>query len=157
MKKILLTGFIYALSLCPLVAAEDLEPESLPDTITEQAVEQKTYTQNYSDPEYKGLNFWKEMVNMVLTLGMILVFLFALTRIMHRMQTGRIRHNNVGGIIKIMDHRPLSTKTGLYLLQVHNRMILVADTQTGTTLLADFSADEVGVAEESESPPPFKL
>ncbi|MEC7840486.1 MAG: flagellar biosynthetic protein FliO [Chlamydiota bacterium] len=88
--------------------------------------------------EYEETDFWKELTNMFVTLALIVAVLVALTWIMRRMQTSRIMYANDSSTIKVIDHRALSQKTGLYLIQVPGRAVLIADTHAGVTKLADF-------------------
>lgn len=87
--------------------------------------------------EYVESNFWYELANMLLTLSVILVLLFSLIWIMKKMQTSRIKFHNDSSIIKIIDHRPLSAKTGLYLIEIKGKEILISDSPTGVTHLTD--------------------
>lgn len=87
--------------------------------------------------EYIENNFWYEIANMLLTLSIILIILFSLIWIMKKMQSSRIKFHNDSSLIKIIDHRPLSAKTGLYLIEVKGKEILISDSPTGVTYLTD--------------------
>jgi flagellar biogenesis protein FliO len=99
---------------------------------------------------FEGDHFWKELVNMFITLGLIILVLVALVWIMRRMQTTRIKFANESSYIKLVDHRALSAKSAVYLLHIQGRAIIVSDSQNGMTRLADFPIDEQ--TEETESP-----
>lgn len=91
-----------------------------------------------SEPQQDENHFLKELLNMLFTLGGIIFLLFGVTWVMKRMQSGRIKYNNNSSLIKIADHRALSTKTGIYLIHVHGQAILIADSHNGATHLATF-------------------
>lgn len=96
-----------------------------------------------SEPQYDDNHFFNELINMLVTLGGIVILLIGVTWIMKRMQSTRIKYTNSSSLIKIADHRALSTKTGIYLIHVHGRAILIADSQNGATHLADFPIDSL--------------
>lgn len=110
----------------------------LPENVSESPEANSNYTQ------YDENYFWGELVNMLITLGCIVVLLAALMWIMKRMQTSRVRYANEASIIKVIDQRALSPKTSIYLLQINQKAIVVADTQSGATRLAEFSMSELG-------------
>jgi flagellar biogenesis protein FliO len=89
-------------------------------------------------PEFGDSTFWGEMLDMLITLGMIIGILVALTWVMRKMQTSRVKFANESSVIKVIDHRPLSTKSAVYLLQVYDRAIAIADSPSGISLLAEF-------------------
>jgi len=125
---------LFVFGLAPVFADEDPTPtEQTPKYFPEEFAEKGLYEDTY---------FWKELANMFLTLALIVAVLVALIWIMRRMQNTRIKYANESSIIKILDHRALSQKTGLYLIQVPGKAILIADTQTGVTRLADYPLRE---------------
>lgn len=110
-------------------------------------VTQEKASDFYDLPEnsqYDESHFWGELINMLVTLGCILLVLGALLWMMRRMQTSRIKYANETGLIKVIDHRVLSQKTSIYLLQIDQKAILIADTQNGTTHLAEFPLSDIG-------------
>lgn len=121
--------------------------------------EQKTLPPKYfaqeikDQPPYEEDHFWSELMNMFITLGFIIALLIGLAWIMRKMQTSRIQYTNESSLLKIVDHRSLSSKSSLYLIHVHDRAIVLADTQSGTTALADFPIENES-KNTKESPVP---
>lgn len=92
-------------------------------------------------PLYDENTFWGELINMFITLGFIIIILIALAWVMRRMQNTRIQYGNESSVIKLIDHRSLSAKSVVYLLHIHGRAVVVSESQSGMTRLADFPID----------------
>lgn len=86
-------------------------------------------------------HFWEELVNMLFTLGFVLLVLIGLVWVMKRMQQARVQQGNASGEIQIVDCRPLSAKSSIYLLHIHGRAIVVSESVNGVTQLSEFSVD----------------
>lgn len=98
-----------------------LDPEAI---LKEQALEESSDT-----------NFYKEFFNMLLTLGFLLVVLFAVSYFLRRMNLSRIRLANDSTSIKILDQRSLSARSSIFVLQYGNQEYLIGETSNGMTLL----------------------
>lgn len=149
MKNILLFIFIFLqISSNGLCYSEERDP------IEVEKVQPPYFLAEFAaEPQHDENHFLKELLNMLVTLGGIVILLIGVTWVMKRMQTTRIKYTNTSSLIKIADHRALSTKTGIYLIHVHGRAILIADSQGGATHLADFPIDpqEVNIEGEVDS------
>ena len=124
-------------------------------SVDDEKVQPSYFQAEFSpEPQYDDNNFFNELINMLVTLGGIVLLLIGITWVMKRMQSTRIKYTNSSSLIKIADHRALSTKTGIYLIHVHDRAILIADSQNGATHLADFPInhllDEEDVSKEKK-------
>lgn len=130
-----------------------LHGESVPEQLSSSLPTEKQPLPFFGvDPEVDDdSRFWTEMGNMLITLGMIVGILVALTWIMKKMQNTRLKFANDGSLIKVIDHRPISTKSAVYLLHVHDRAILIADSANGTTCLAVFPLND-GVEATENTP-----
>jgi len=122
-----------------MYAAEEKAPSFDPQEILkEQAVE-----------EAQESNFYKEFVNMLITLGFLLAILFAISFILRRMNLAKVTYANESSAIKILDQRALSPRSAVFVLQYKGKEYFVGETQSGITILSQ---------EEGEiSPPPKKF
>lgn len=129
------------LSSFPIHSENNTEPPK-------KAVEKtgpKYFTDTPEDkPVYDESSFWGELINMFITLGFIIVILIALAWIMRRMQSSRIQYANESSVIKLIDHRSLSTKSAVYLLHIEGHAVVVAESPSGMAKLADFPIDAEG-------------
>jgi len=91
--------------------------------------------------------FYKEFLNMLFTLGMILAVLLALSWVVRRMTNNRMKEANDTSAIKIIDRRSISPKTVIYLIDVNGKGIAVAESHTCVVHLGN-----VPVAKD-EAPP----
>lgn len=83
--------------------------------------------------------FMSEFMNMLSTLAIIIVFIFIATWFLKRMLNVKVQQMNTTSLIKITERRSLSPKTVLYLLEIRDKEIAVAETAQGLTLLGEFA------------------
>jgi len=73
---------------------------------------------------YKGA-FVKMMVTLLAIIALIVISVWMLRRISH----GRMKQMNYGRSIKILERRPLSAKSVLYLVEVDGKRVVVSESQ----------------------------
>lgn len=86
-------------------------------------------------------HFFRDFVNMLTTLGLIVATIFFISWFLKRMVNTRIEQANTASIIKIVERRALSPKSALYVVEVYNKQILVGETSSGIKTLAEFPID----------------
>lgn len=91
--------------------------------------------------------FLSDMLNMLTTLGLMVVVLVGISWFLKKMLNTRIQQANSNSLIKIHERRALSPKTAIYLLDICGKGIVVAESQNGVVHLAD-----VSISEEEEQP-----
>jgi len=82
-------------------------------------------------PSYEGAFF-----KMMLTLALLLVFIFISVWLLRRLSRGRLAQLNNSRSIKILERRPLSGKSILYLVEVEGKRIVIAESQLEVRPLA---------------------
>lgn len=82
--------------------------------------------------------FFGEFVRMMLSLGFILALLLIGTWLFKKVLQTRLQQVNLTSSIKILEKRALNPKAAVYLLEVQDRKILIAETPTGIASLAVF-------------------
>jgi|688.fasta_scaffold02054_6 flagellar biogenesis protein FliO len=88
-------------------------------------------------------HFLRDMLQMMLTLGLIVAMIFFITWLLKKVLSSRIQQLNATSDIKILDRRSLSPKSVIYILEARGRGIIVAESTNGLTHLSDFSSDTV--------------
>ncbi|MCI0382603.1 MAG: flagellar biosynthetic protein FliO [Chlamydiae bacterium] len=73
---------------------------------------------------YQGA-FLKMMLTLLALIILIVITVWLLRRISH----GRLKHFNSGKAIKILERRPLSAKSILYLIQIEDKKMVIAESQ----------------------------
>ena len=68
-------------------------------------------------------------VKMMLTLVALIVLIGLSVWMLRKLGEGRIRQANLGRTIKVIEKRALSAKSVLYLIEVHGKKIVVAESQ----------------------------
>lgn len=93
--------------------------------------------------------FFSEFLNMLATLGLVIALILIAAWFIKRLLNTRMEQINTSSLIKIIDKRSISPKTGLYLLEIYDKKVLIAETQAGVAKLAEFGTE----SSDSESPP----
>lgn len=75
--------------------------------------------------------FTDELLNMVITLGMVIAVIFALAWIMKRMLNAKVQQENVTSNIKVIERRTISSKSGIYVLEIFDKILVVAESPAG--------------------------
>lgn len=87
--------------------------------------------------------FLSEFINMMTTLGIIVVIILIATWFLKKMVNSRIQQLNTSSYIKIVERRTLTPKTSLYLLDIHGKGFIVAESTNGVTSLGSFDVNEI--------------
>lgn len=91
--------------------------------------------------------FVGEFFNMILYLGLLLVLMTFLLWVVKRMTATRLEQTNRASSIKVLERRTLTPKTTIYILQILDKEIAIADSHNGVTKLS-----EIPYEEEPEKP-----
>lgn len=90
---------------------------------------------------YQGA-FTKMMLSLLALIVLIVISVWILKRVSH----GRMRQLNSGHFIKILERRPLSAKSILYLIEINGKKVVIAESQFEirpiTTAEEQISTDE---------------
>lgn len=80
-------------------------------------------------------NFFYNFMQMLTSLGIIIVLLFLISYFFRRMMNARMIQMNTSSSIKIVDRRSISPKTAIYLIEVEKKNIILAESSNGVILL----------------------
>ncbi len=144
---------IYALFLAPLFGEGPPEQETTPQT--PQTSQTPPPFEEYKDLEDQGEDrFTRDLMQMLASLGLLLAVVLIGTWFLKRMMHSRLKQLNTTSEIKIIEHRALTPKTSIYLLEIRGKGIVMAESVNGVTALADFIPSESDV-EEGQNPSTF--
>lgn len=87
-------------------------------------------------------DFTWELLNVVFALGLIIALLVAATWFMRKFMTGKMQQINETSVIKILDQRNISTRTSIYILEIYDKHIVVAETANSANAIAEFPIDD---------------
>lgn len=90
----------------------------------------------------KPSRFFSEFINMLITLGAIVAFLFALSWAVRRMTNMRMMQGSTTGEIQVLDKAVISPRSTVYLLEVKGKGIAVAESNNGLVKLTEFELDK---------------
>lgn len=116
------------------IAAED-QPSETP-TPTVSPVQPSPFPEEVNHPtEFGNPNFLKQMLEMLLMLGLMLGFLLLITWFLRRMTSVRVDQLNVSSTIKILERRLVSNRTTIFLIDINGERITFAESVNGVTAL----------------------
>lgn len=87
-------------------------------------------------PKNDDTYFFYQLLNMLFALVSIILLILIASWILKRMMNTRIQQINTNSRIKIVERRSLTPKTAIYLLEVSDRDIVIAESGNGVTLLS---------------------
>lgn len=132
-----------------LLLASPLFSEA-PPTETPSPIEiQPALPQLPSEEPAGESKFMQELISMLTTLGFLVAAMFAVAWILKRLLRSRMEQMNTTSLIKILERRYLSPKSSLFLLEVNGKGILVGETVSGISKIAEVPLDQ-------ESKPSFR-
>jgi flagellar biogenesis protein FliO len=121
----------------PETTAVHSEPETAPtDTISEGKVSP------FGEGGKEETSFSMQLLHMLATLGLLVSLVLLASWALKRMMRTRIQQVNQTSTIKIVEQRPLSSKTIISLIEVRGREFAVAESANGVTLLSQFHSQK---------------
>lgn len=74
---------------------------------------------------------------MLLMLGLLLAAVFLATAFLRKMLNAKYEQQNTSSQIKIIEKRPLSQRTTLYILEIDKKTLLIAETPSSVVALSE--------------------
>ncbi|MFQ5729726.1 MAG: FliO/MopB family protein [Waddliaceae bacterium] len=113
-------------------------------TVTTQNVEKEAlppeFAKELKQAEEDGdSRFFQEFLNMLFYLGIIVLFVLVLMWVLKRLTNVRMAQINQTSSIKILESRPLTPKTTIYVLGIFGKTVAIADSVNGVTLLSEMN------------------
>jgi flagellar biosynthetic protein FliO len=78
-----------------------------------------------------------DFINMLASLGLIIAILLIATWILKRLLNTHLQQVNSSSNIKVLEKRALSPKTAIYIIEVNNRNLVLAESVNGITRLSE--------------------
>lgn len=164
MTKIILNLFILSLFFASSAFTQVPEPifeTQISNSLPPMEADNSSSTQplpkpakNYFDikgDNKEGDRFLSEFINMMTTLGLIIVIILIATWFLKKMVSSRIQQLNTSSLIKIIERRTLSPKTSLILVDIQGAGYVFAESTNGVTALGNFDPNTIEKQEQSSS------
>lgn len=120
----------------PLLPAEDLlTPEQKQELLQEPLPESQA-------TEFEPDRFYAEFFKMMTMLGLIILLLLGFMWFVKKFLSNKITQMNKDSSIQILESRSITQKTSLYIVEVYDQKILVAESHTGSISLLELSSKE---------------
>lgn len=87
--------------------------------------------------EHPSDNFQAKFFSMLLILALLIAFMVLASWALKRLMKTKISQRNTGSEIKILETRYLSPRATLYLVEIHNHTILMAESPTSVSFLTE--------------------
>lgn len=121
-KRILVLFFLFSLNV---FAQELTPPQTQPEEYQEPSSQEENLLNQTGEPVSYKTAFTKMMLSLLVLIVLIVISVWMLRRISH----GRMKQLNTGRSIKIIERRPLSAKSILYLIEVNGKKVVIAESQ----------------------------
>jgi flagellar biogenesis protein FliO len=140
--------------IAPLVAQQEnvnssAPPQAAPRSNHSPNPPTDTLPEEFKDYQEES-TLMPALMNMLLMLGLLVLLIFLASWILRKVVNTRIQQVNDTSDIKVVERRSLTAKTAIYLLQIRDKEIAVAESSNGISLLSIFQPNE-----ESSSPSSF--
>lgn len=89
-------------------------------------------------PEREADTFQKKFMNMLFVLALLIGFMILASWALKRMMKTKATQLNTGSSIKVLETRFLSPRATLYLVEIENQTLLIAESPTAVTYLQSF-------------------
>lgn len=106
--------------------------------------------------EGQSLPYWKDFINMLVTLLFVLALVFASIWFLKRVMRSRLNQLNRSTGIKVLERRSLAPKSSLYLISILGKGVVIAESPAGIQLITELPVDlnvEEALLEKQESLP----
>lgn len=104
-----------------------------------ESIEQKT--EDFFDFDDAPVSYKGAFIKMILTLlGLVLLIVLSVW-MLKRVSSGRMKQMNFGRSIKVIERRPISAKSVLYLVEIDGKKVVIAESQLEVRTIA--SADHL--------------
>lgn len=129
--KFFLTLFSLSLSCLPLRVHAEAAPavqqeQPAPSVPTPPVIPD---TQPQTELDQPAVSYESAFIKMLVTLGGLILLVFLTIWILRRLGQGRFRSLGSQRSIEILEKRPLSPKSMLYIVQIGNKQVLISESQ----------------------------
>lgn len=97
-------------------------------------------------------DFQSKFMNMLFMLGLLIGFMLFASWLLKRMSRSRVTNLNQGSDIKVLETRYLSPRATLYLLDIHGKNILIAESPMGVSHISSFRSIEDDESDFQKTP-----
>lgn len=94
-----------------------------------------------SKPMKTNEGVFSDVLNMLSTLGMIVGFILIVAWLLRRLLNTRIEQMNENSAIRILERRQISAKSIVYLIEVGNRHLVLAESHQGIVKVTEYPDD----------------
>ncbi|MBY0529059.1 MAG: flagellar biosynthetic protein FliO [Rhabdochlamydiaceae bacterium] len=132
--KFFLTLFSFGITYIPLCIQAETPPPVQEQTTPSQSATPAaplpvSGTEPQSELDQPAISYESAFIKMLVTLGGLILLVFLTIWILRRLGQGRFRGIGSQRSIEILEKRPLSAKSMLYIVQIGNKQVLISESQ----------------------------
>jgi flagellar protein FliO/FliZ len=147
MRKHLYLICLFCFASLSLFAQTNVEPQPQTTPLLPEQFQVDLQKETKKEDEDR---FVRDFTYMMFLLGVLIATLLILTWITRRLLNTRMQQVNLTSMIKILERRPLSPKSTVYLLDVQGNGFVVAESHSGLFKLGNVALPSEEVEPEEE-------
>lgn len=113
----------------PLAFAQETPSDSPPSPPQQEQTQESDKDTDFFDAVDAPVTYKGAFIKMMLTLLALLVLIVVSVWMLRRISHGRMKQMNYGRAIKVIERRPLSAKSVLYLVEISGKKVVIAESQ----------------------------
>lgn len=94
----------------------------------------------YYDQSIETDSFQMKFMNMLFVLGLLIAFMLLASWMLKRMTRSRQEQLNASSSIKILESRSISAKTNIYVIEVQDQTLVIAESANGVQHIATLNS-----------------
>jgi flagellar biogenesis protein FliO len=107
----------------------------------------------FEETSENSSRFFQEFLHMLSILGVMIAVLLLASWFLKRLVSTKVQQGNAASMIKIIERRGLTAKTAIYLIEIDEQRIAIAESSNGATLLCHLPSAATAAAPQV---PPFE-
>jgi len=131
MKKLSLYFLLFFLPFSGFAQNDGINPQTPPPSYQDYFNPDR----DLSETSLPDSRFADEFIKMLFILGAIVFFLFLLLWFMKKATLSRAKESNAQSKIKVIDHRLLSVRASVFLLDIAGDSYIAVDSQHGVSII----------------------
>lgn len=123
MKRFIL--FLLTITFCFCIHAQETKKNSTPPL----KIEEQTTVESPKNICETNYNYKAQFIKMILVLILLIALVFITLKLFKKLAKSKLLGSNNQRAIKILEKRPLSPKSMLYLIEVQGEKVLISESQ----------------------------
>ncbi len=120
---------LFSAQVAPTPAQTEVAPAPAKEAPTAPAPAPSSHVEPHTVLDQPAVSYESAFFKMLLTLGGLILLVFLTIWILRRLSQGKFGSGGASRTIHILEKRPLSAKSMLYLVQIGSKQVLISESQ----------------------------